>query len=157
MKILVFSDSHSELRFMRKAVLAEKPDQVFHLGDHALDAELLSREFPQLPVACVRGKCDWSSKHPLTRLIPIQGVRFFLCHGHSYHVKESLLSAVYAAKEQRADFLLFGHTHVSFLEQTPDGLTIMNPGCCYGRRPSYGVILVQPGKQPELTIKTLEE
>lgn len=156
MKILVFSDSHGELRYMTEAVTKEQPDQVFHLGDHALDAEFLSRSFPLLPIVWVRGNCDWSIKSPLTRLIPINGLCFFLCHGHSYHVKESLLSAVYAAREQQADVLLFGHTHVSFLERTPDGLTLFNPGCCYGRRPSYGVILVRPGNQPEITIKTLE-
>ena len=152
MKILVFSDSHGELRFMKKAILDEKPDQVFHLGDHAQDAERLSRAYPLLPVASVRGNCDWSSAQPLIKLLTIQNRRFFLCHGHSYHVKESLLSAIYAAREQYADVLLFGHTHVPFCEETPDKIRILNPGCCYGVRPSYGRIVLE---QDSMEIKIL--
>lgn len=155
MKILVFSDSHSELRFMRAAIKREQPGQVFHLGDYAQDAEQLSREFPLLPFAIVRGNCDWSSKQPLTRLVALDGVRFLLCHGHSYRVKDSLLSASYAAREQQADILLFGHTHIPFLERT-DRLTLLNPGCCYGRRPSYAQLITAPEQPPKLTIITME-
>lgn len=155
MKILVFSDSHSELRYLRAAILAEKPQQVLHLGDHAADAELLSREFPLLPFAVVRGNCDWSAKQPLTRLLTLDGTRYLLCHGHTYHVKDSLLSACYAAREQRADVLLFGHTHIPYFEQT-DGLILLNPGCCYGRYPSYAQIISAPGQPPKITLKSPE-
>ena len=38
MKIIVFSDSHRELDGMRQVITREKPDYVFHLGDHDTDA-----------------------------------------------------------------------------------------------------------------------
>ena len=39
MKILVFSDSHSAMRFMRNCVDAIKPQAIIHLGDYYDDAE----------------------------------------------------------------------------------------------------------------------
>ena len=34
MKILVMSDSHSALAFMRRCIEAVEPDALIHLGDH---------------------------------------------------------------------------------------------------------------------------
>ena len=42
MKILVLSDSHSALSFMRRAVDAIKPDAIIHLGDHYDDGETIA-------------------------------------------------------------------------------------------------------------------
>ncbi len=47
MKILVLSDSHSSLRFMRDCVDAVKPDVIVHLGDHYDDAAVLREEYPE--------------------------------------------------------------------------------------------------------------
>ena len=145
MKLLVFSDSHGELSYMCEAVRREKPDYVFHLGDYDRDAEDLEREFPMLPIVSVRGNCDYSSHTPVLRMVPLADRRFFLCHGHTYGVKSGYLRAAYAAEEQDADVLLFGHTHEAYLEDT-GGLLIMNPGSCgYGYRPTYGRILIEGG------------
>ena len=111
MKIIVFSDSHRELDGMRKVIALEQPDYVFHLGDHDSDAEQISKEFPTLPVAMVRGNCDGWSDSSVSLTLALGGLRFFLCHGHSFGVKSGFLRAVYAAREQNADVLLFGHTH----------------------------------------------
>ena len=106
MKVLVFSDSHGELSFMRDVIRQERPDQIFHLGDHDRDAEDLAGEFPTIPIAAVQGNCDYYSDAPLTRVITLRGSRFFLCHGHTFGVKTSYLRASYAALEQKADFLI---------------------------------------------------
>lgn len=155
MKILIFSDSHGELSYMRKAIKKEKPDYVFHLGDHDRDAEELEREFPLLPIVAVRGNCDsWGSDSPLTRLIPIGGLRLFLCHGHTLGVKGGLLRASYAAREQEADILLYGHTHEAHSETDPSGLVLFNPGACgYSWSPSYGCLTIAGDKKYQLTIK----
>ena len=58
MKILVLSDSHSALRFMREAVRAVKPDAIVHLGDYYDDARVLAEENPHIPVHMVPGNCD---------------------------------------------------------------------------------------------------
>lgn len=155
MKIVVFSDSHRELDGMRKVIRLEKPDYLFHLGDHDTDAEQISREFPTLPVAAVRGNCDGWSDTPKTLCFVLGGLRFFLCHGHSYGVKSGLLRVVYAAREQRADVLLFGHTHEAYYECLEEGsgfeLRVLNPGACgYGWQPSYGRIVLEGNELREI-------
>ena len=59
MKLLILSDSHGDSTGMCRAVERERPDYVIHLGDHSSDARDLSRMFPMVPVAYVRGNCDF--------------------------------------------------------------------------------------------------
>ena len=137
---------------MRRVVKREQPDTVIHLGDHDYDAELLGRDFPQLPMIRVRGNCDGWSDTPLTLTVVLGGVRFFLCHGHTYGVKGSPLRAIYAARENKAEILCFGHTHEALLDES-DELTILNPGSCgYSYRPSYGRIETSPGGKFRVSI-----
>jgi putative phosphoesterase len=160
MKIIVFSDSHGELEGMRKVIDREQPDYVFHLGDHDSDAEQISRDYPALAVAMVRGNCDGWSDTPKTLCFVLGGVRFFLCHGHTLGVKGGYLRAEYAALEQNADVLLFGHTHEAYYECMNKGtereLHVMNPGSCgYSWRPSYGRILLEPGRKPKFSLEKI--
>ncbi len=160
MKIIVFSDSHRELEGMRQVIAREKPDYVFHLGDHDSDAEQISREFPALPVAMVRGNCDGWSDTPKTLCFVLGGLRFFLCHGHTYGVKGGYLRVSYAAREAGADVLLFGHTHERYYACQELGgarrLHIMNPGACgYSWEPSYGRIILENGQIREIGNYTL--
>ncbi|MBO4419743.1 MAG: metallophosphoesterase [Oscillospiraceae bacterium] len=150
MKLIIFSDSHRELGHMRDVIEREKPDYVFHLGDHDADAQQIGREFPTLPVAMVRGNCDgWSDTAEILTLT-LGGLRFFLCHGHTLGVKSGCLRAVYAAREQNADVLLFGHTHAPYqLCEDREGqkrLFILNPGSCgYDYSPGYGFFILENG------------
>ena len=155
MKILIFSDSHGELAHMRQAIQRENPDYLFHLGDHDLDAADLAEEFPTLPMVAVQGNCDtWCSDSPVTRVVPIGGLRLFLCHGHTYGVKSSLLRASYAAREENADILLFGHTHEAYRETAPTGLVLFNPGACgFNFNPTYGCLTVSEDGGYRLEIK----
>ena len=45
MKILVLSDSHSSLSYMRLCIEAVKPDIMIHLGDYYDDAEAIAEEY----------------------------------------------------------------------------------------------------------------
>ena len=160
MKIIVFSDSHRELDGMRQVIRREKPDYLFHLGDHDSDAEQISKEFQTLPVAMVRGNCDGWSDTPKLLCFALGGLRFFLCHGHTYGVKSGYLRVIYAAREQNADVLLFGHTHEAYYERAElpgdRALHILNPGSCgYGYRPSYGRILLDAGTIREIGCHTI--
>ncbi len=146
---MILSDSHGVMQYMCDAVEKEHPDYVIHLGDHARDAEELSRYYPQLPITSVCGNCDLLSDVPATRSVIYLGKKFFLCHGHTLGVKGGLLRAVYKAREEGADVLHYGHTHIPFHDET-DGLTILNPGACgnqnYFGKPSYGVIEITPDR-----------
>lgn len=135
MKILVFSDSHGTLKYMEQAIKTQQPDHVLHLGDHVRDAETLMTQFPHLPITYVAGNCDYGNPTPTEKIITLEGVRIFLTHGHRYQVKYMYLRAIYAALEEEADILLFGHTHHAECFAYK-GLWAMNPGAagngCYG-------------------------
>ena len=63
MKILVLSDSHSALRFMRDAIRIIKPDAVIHLGDYYDDAQALREENCEIqPCKSQPGETDTSSQ-----------------------------------------------------------------------------------------------
>ena len=157
MKIVVFSDSHRDLENMRLVLQREKPDVMIHLGDHDQDAERIGQEFTKLPIIRVRGNCDGWSDTPLTLTVVLGGVRFFLCHGHTYGVKGSYMRAFYAAEENKADILCFGHTHEAYLDDSDPRITVLNPGAVgYGWQPSYGLIKISGGRM-QVKIKSVTE
>lgn len=146
MKILVLSDSHGSMEYMRSAIRQERPDYVIHLGDHARDAQSLGREFPMLPIASVRGNCDYGDFDiPEQRLVDYGGVRILMAHGHRYGVKTDLLRYAMTARENEVDVALFGHTHYAYCEEH-QGFWLMNPGSCSYHRPSCGIIEIRNGK-----------
>lgn len=141
MKLLVFSDSHGHLSEMERAVGAESPDMIYHLGDHVSDAHKLQSR-TDVPVFCVRGNCDAGADEPECRLLTPGGYRIFLMHGHVYQVKYGLERALYAAQEQGAFAFLFGHTHAPLYTRHA-GMHVLNPGSVAGAhtpRKTYGVI-----------------
>lgn len=146
MKILVFSDSHGNVDNMIQAVEREKPDRIFHLGDGWTDAEQLHAMFPAIPLEQVPGNCDFRMAEPAVKLVELGGKRIILCHGHTYRVKTGLMDAGYAAREQKADLLLFGHTHSATQEWAGDSL-LVNPGSIgYWGSPSYAVVRIEDGR-----------
>ena len=146
MKILVLSDSHGNIENMVRAVEAEQPRMLLHLGDCWRDAEWLHDRFPDLEFHQVPGNCDFRSTEPTERLLFIEDFRVLLCHGHTYGVKQSLLRAGYEAEEQNLDLFLFGHTHSPMVDRR--GKTwFLNPGSIGDHfRPTYGVVIIEPGK-----------
>ena len=84
MKILVMSDSHSALFFMRRAVAAVKPDALVHLGDHFDDGEVIAQENPHLLMHQVPGNCDtyrMMRYEPEVKCYPVCGVKLVMTHG----------------------------------------------------------------------------
>lgn len=142
MKIIVFSDSHGDVDGMERVLREEKPYLALHLGDLCRDFEELQRRLPTQTMQNVCGNCDGFTETPDQRVLRVEGRRILMMHGHRYHVKQSYGGAVFAAQEQGADILLFGHTHIPFC-QDMDGLWVMNPGSCRGRGASYGVISLE--------------
>jgi len=151
MKILVFSDTHGNPAFMENALaghLAHGPvDMILHLGDGWRDFAELCRKYPDIPAHAVQGNCDaWSGACtlPTQRIVEAGGIRFFLTHGHQYHVKTDTLAAASAAAREKAQVLLYGHTHLQEdrREDTCCGsVRCINPGSAgSGYRPTYGVL-----------------
>ncbi len=128
MKALVFSDSHGDERYLKKA-LALHPDYeaIFHLGD-IQGGERWLRDVTPYPVYIVRGNCDYSTTLEDRLTVTFGGHKIAMCHGHRYMMSsgwEDLLR--YYGREEGADIVMFGHPHVPYLEQRYDG-EIMNPG-----------------------------
>ena len=150
MKLLILSDSHKTMTYMCQAVEQVQPHGIVHLGDHERDAVRLHTRFPEIPLWSVSGNCDVGAA-PLCIVENIEGVRFYMAHGHTLGVKYGLLRAELAAREAQANVLLFGHTHQSLCDWH-NGLWTVNPGTCCGRgRITYAVIDVSQGQiRPEI-------
>ena len=148
-KILVLSDSHSAMSFMRLCVNKISPTAIIHLGDHFDDGEALHEEFPYIPFFQVAGNCDRYRTPPHAREIlnmPLYGVRIYMTHGHIHRVKQVLGLLLRDAREAKADIALFGHTHCAYCQQESDGLWVMNPGSCGYYGGSAGLIEIEDEK-----------
>ena len=152
MRLAVFSDTHGNTNLMPQAVRRMQPDILVHLGDHIRDSRLLASEFPSIPLYAVPGNCDFRPTEPAERLLVLRDKRILLCHGHTYGVKQSLVTAGFAAEEQQLDLFLFGHTHKPLVDRR--GRTLfLNPGNIGdSTRPSYAVVTIQGGQLDGRTV-----
>ena len=149
MKILVLSDSHSGLSFMRLCIDTIKPDAMIHLGDYFDDGQAMAEEYPQIPLYQVPGNCDryrCGSYQPEILIQPVCGVSLYMTHGHKHRVKQYLSALLHDAKASHVDAVLDGHTHVADCRQDEDGLWILNPGSCGYFGGSAGLIETKNGK-----------
>lgn len=149
MKVLVLSDSHSTLSFMRRCIDKVKPDLMIHLGDHYDDGVAMKEEYPHIPLYQVPGNCDRYRCDPNTVeiLIPrIAGVTVYMTHGHRHKVKLYLGALLQDARASKADLVLYGHTHVPDCHQEEDGLWVLNPGSCGYYGGSAGLLEIEDGR-----------
>ena len=149
MKILVLSDSHSAMSFMRLCVKSVKPDAIVHLGDYYDDAESLSEQYPHIPFYQVPGNCDKYRCPPFAQeilIMPVCGVRLYMTHGHIHRVKQTLSLLMKDARAAQVQAVLYGHTHVADCHREEDGLWVLNPGSCGYYGGSAGLIEVESNK-----------
>ena len=152
MNILVLSDSHGNLSDMEEAVERERPQLILHLGDCWRDAERLAERYPNIPMEHVPGNCDCRPEEPAEKLLFLGDCRVLICHGHTYGVKQSLLSAGFAAEEQNLDLFLFGHTHRPLVDMRGKTL-FLNPGSIGDyHRPFYGIVTILNGRLDGRTV-----
>lgn len=149
MKILVMSDSHSSLRYMRLAAEKVAPDCIIHLGDYYDDGEVIKEEYPEAKFYQVPGNCDMYRVPPNTpeiRIERIGGVDLYFTHGHRHRVKQDIAKLLQDARTCQVQAVLYGHTHIANCYQENDGLWVMNPGTCGYYGGSVGVIETNNGK-----------
>ena len=135
MKILVLSDSHSSMVFMRKCIDTIKPDTVVHLGDYYEDGQNLAAEYPGLVFHQVPGNCDLfrcAVSAPFKICYPVGSVKLYMVHGHQQGVKSGIGRLVAEARADGAKAALYGHTHIPDCHQEEDGLWVLNPGSSRG-------------------------
>lgn len=147
-RILVLSDSHRGMSFMRWCVDTVRPDAIVHLGDFYDDGDELRAENPHVRFYQVAGNCDWYQAPPGAREIliqPVLGVELFMTHGHRHSVKSTTGLLVQAAREAQVQAVLYGHTHIADCRKDGD-LWILNPGASGSWGGSAGIIEVENGK-----------
>ena len=145
MKILVMSDSHSSLGFMRECVTRVSPDVIVHLGDHYDDCTVLAEENPHIRFYQVPGNCDRflpAGWQPEILCCSLGGVMCYMTHGHAHSVKSGESRLMAAAKETGAKVVMYGHTHEPVCKYE-DGVLVLNPGSCRGYGGSVALLEIQ--------------
>ena len=159
MKVLVVSDSHSGLSYMRDWAKLLKPQVIIHLGDYFDDAEAMASDFPGSRLIQVPGNCDryrMIRMEPEIRVVKLEDVCVYLTHGHRHGVKSSPAGLVVEARKTGADVALFGHTHQAVCWQTEDGMWVMNPGSCGSYGGSVGLLELERGNVKVCRVLHLE-
>lgn len=124
--IIAISDTHNRLPSSAEFwEILENADYIFHLGDGIRDIEKLKFAYPD-KLVYVYGNCDHMSREE-ERTVEIEGVKFFLAHGHRYRAKSSDLDLQMKSIEEGAKCCVYGHTHTPQIEKYGD-LTVINPG-----------------------------
>lgn len=129
MIIGVLSDTHRNLRAVDRAFrffVTHDVKLVFHLGDVCSDIIGKDIEY-DMTVICVAGNVDGAADYPHEAVVPVDGVNFFLTHGHALGVSYSLAELVAKAREKDCQVALYGHTHLPF-NARENGILVINPG-----------------------------
>ncbi len=127
-RVLIVSDSHGNNDNVREAIKkAGKIDLMIHLGDVGRDYLEVER-MSGVPTYIVAGNNDYGRGLRDMCIIYIGEHKCLLTHGHRQHVHFGVDRLRYLALENECDIAMYGHTHVPFLEEAPEDVTILNPG-----------------------------
>lgn len=161
MKILVVGDTHGRDEGLERAVEREAPfDYLIHCGD-VEGREIFVEALADVPCTIVAGNNDFFSDLLRQEEVCLCGVRIFVTHGHFYGVSFGAEELLEAARARGCQIALFGHTHRP-LAEVEEGILLMNPGSLSfprqeDRQPSYGVLILEEGKEPRAEIRYLKK
>lgn len=139
MRILVLSDAHENINYIKKAIECETTaKKVFYLGDGASDILRLKENYPDKEFVILKGNNDVGAFLEIYSGF-LNGLKTIALHGHKQYVKYNLDRLYFLALENEAKIVLYGHTH------NPDitfnnGIYFLNPGALFGIKPTYMVI-----------------
>ena len=119
MKILIVSDSHRVSANLKTAIERERPDMLIHLGDIEDDEKTVAlwAGAPKTPCIFIKGNCDRYTGSADLRdraVFPLNGHKFYCCHGHREFIGYGLNELCLSAAAQDCDIALFGHSHVPY-------------------------------------------
>lgn len=129
-RVLVFSDSHGNKRGVDRLMeRIDEFDKVIFLGDGWRDVEDYQAIYPS-KFEVVRGNCDdrWTCDMPDHLVLSIEGVRFYVLHGHTCAAKSRTDLMCAAATVAECSVVLYGHTHRAKDEYGAYAVRLINPG-----------------------------
>ena len=159
MKILIVSDTHGRDEKLEAAVAVEQPfDYLIHCGD-VEGREFFIEALAECPCTIVAGNNDFFSDLPREDEIVLEGHKIMGTHGHNYGVSMDLYGISEEAAARECEMVCFGHTHKPVIEKK-NGVLVINPGSLSfprqeGRQPSYAVMELHEGEEPEVEIRFL--
>lgn len=159
-RILVCSDSHGMTEWIQQAIDREKPiDLLIHCGDAE---ENLENAFPGRTFGLVQvaGNNDWDRNLRSIALVDVLDKKILVTHGHLYGARRGTDQLAALGRQQKADIVLYGHTHLPHEETTSDGMLILNPGSIAipyqtPRKKTYVILTLTTGKAPEVRYHSL--
>jgi len=139
MLIAVISDTHmprGERRLPRECVeRIEAADLLVHAGDFTTLAVVHELEAIGPPLVGVHGNVDSAELRrllPAERVVEAGGARIAMVHDAG--PRAGRLERMRRRFGERADVVVFGHSHMPLHEQADDGFQLLNPGSPTERR-----------------------
>ncbi len=134
LKYLVVSDSHGDRDILVDLInyYESQVDGLFHCGDSELEQD----DPVWRKMLTVKGNCDYSPGFKTVQVVKKEGDTIYMTHGHLFNVRFGLTQLAKAAKEQKANIALFGHTHELGVKWQ-DGILFLNPGSISQPRGQY--------------------
>lgn len=148
MRVGIISDSHGSLSLLEKVIKKMgEVDAYIHLGDYITDADTVLKKTEKKYIV-VKGNCDIQEGEEEV-VIQLAGKKLLITHGHQYNIKSGYNNIYYRTREEKADIVLFGHTHMP-VSLWYKGRLFFNPGSIAfprgGSLASYGVIDIVDGE-----------
>ncbi|MBY6035928.1 metallophosphoesterase [Fictibacillus nanhaiensis] len=152
-RVLIIADTHmpkkkKEWPLPIIEVLEEGVDIIIHAGDWS-EKSVYDELKQWAPVHGVRGnvdKDDWGEKLPEHLIITIEHLKIGVVHGHLGKGRTTPERALRSFKEESVDLIVFGHSHIPYLEKEED-VILFNPGSPTDKRRqkqfSYGLLTIQ--------------
>jgi uncharacterized protein len=150
MLIAVISDTHLPrgARRLPEACMERiaSADLLLHAGDFSTLDVLRELEAIGPPVVGVHGNVDSADLRrmlPAERVLEAEGARIAMVHDAG--PSRGRLERVRRRFGERADLVVFGHSHTPLHEEAPDGFQILNPGSPTERRraPAHAMGLIR--------------
>jgi uncharacterized protein len=150
MLIAVISDTHLPRGARRLPETCveriTEADLLLHAGDFSTVDVLRELEAIGPPLLGVHGNVDSAELRrllPAERVVEAEGARIGMVHDAG--PRRGRRERLRARFGERADVVVFGHSHMPLHEQAPDGFQILNPGSPTERRraPTHTMALIR--------------
>ncbi|MCR5179097.1 MAG: metallophosphoesterase [Lachnospiraceae bacterium] len=127
-KLVIISDTHGDNRVIDQVIAKEEPfDYLIHCGDSETSLKRYFESPERFTFLAVQGNCDFRGGLPLIINERIMFYNVLITHGHHENVKYGNHDLLEIGERNRADIILFGHSHVP--EIVNEGSILMiNPG-----------------------------